>query len=67
MDCGGGSGGVNVKRAVHAIAPLSRMLDYSSRLRALSAGTGSFEMASAGFREVGDLRKKEILTEIGRA
>ncbi|KAG9096809.1 Ribosome-releasing factor 2, mitochondrial [Ceratobasidium sp. 370] len=60
-------GGAGVKRTVHAIAPLSRMLDYSNRLRALSAGTGSFEMASAGFREVGELRRKEILTEIGRA
>lgn len=61
------AGGAGVKRTVHAIAPLSRMLDYSNRLRALSAGTGSFEMSSAGFREVGDVRKMEILTEIGRA
>ncbi|KAG9118913.1 Ribosome-releasing factor 2, mitochondrial, partial [Ceratobasidium sp. 392] len=60
-------GGAGVKRTVNAMAPLSRMLDYSNRLRALSAGTGSFEMASAGFREVGELRRKEILTEIGRA
>lgn len=60
-------GGAGVKRTVHAVAPLSQMLDYSSRLRALSAGTGSFEMSSAGFREVGDVRRVEILTEIGRA
>lgn len=59
--------GAGVKRTVYAVAPLSRMLDYSNRLRALSAGTGSFEMASAGFREVGELRRKEILVEIGRA
>ncbi|EUC66383.1 translation elongation factor G2, putative [Rhizoctonia solani AG-3 Rhs1AP] len=60
-------GGAGVKRTVHAGAPLSRMLDYSNRLRALSAGTGQFEMESAGFREVGDVRRREILVEIGRA
>ncbi|KAJ1309077.1 hypothetical protein OPQ81_004756 [Rhizoctonia solani] len=60
-------GNAGVKRTVHAVAPLSRMLDYSNRLRALSAGTGHFEMESAGFREVGDLRRREILVEIGRA
>ncbi|CUA69087.1 G elongation factor, mitochondrial 2 [Rhizoctonia solani] len=59
--------GAGVKRTVHAAAPLSRMLDYSNRLRALSAGTGQFEMESAGFREVGDIRRREILVEIGRA
>ncbi|QRV87966.1 Elongation factor Tu GTP binding domain [Ceratobasidium sp. AG-Ba] len=62
-----GASGPGAKRAIYAIAPLSRMLDYSNRLRALSAGTGSFEMAGAGFRGVGELRRKEILTEIGRA
>ncbi|KAF8680966.1 P-loop containing nucleoside triphosphate hydrolase protein [Rhizoctonia solani] len=60
-------GSIGVKRTVHAVAPLSRMLDYSNRLRALSAGTGQFEMASAGFREVNDIRRREILIEIGRA
>ncbi|CAE6473191.1 unnamed protein product [Rhizoctonia solani] len=59
--------GPGVKRTVHAAAPLSRMLDYSNRLRALSAGTGQFEMESGGFREVNDARRKEILVEIGRA
>ncbi|KAF9247312.1 P-loop containing nucleoside triphosphate hydrolase protein [Melanogaster broomeanus] len=39
------------KRTIHAVAPLSRMLDYSTRLRALSAGHG--------FREVSE--------ELGRA
>jgi elongation factor G len=55
------------RRAIHAIAPLGRMLDYSNRLRALSGGHGLFEMANAGFREVSDARKLEILREIGRA
>ena len=56
-----------MKRAVQAVAPLSRMLDYSNRLRALSGGHGLFEMSPAGFRKVNEVRKMEILREIGRA
>ena len=55
------------KRTIYAVAPLSRMLDYSTRLRALSAGHGSFDMMNAGFREVTESRKLEILRELGRA
>ena len=57
----------HAKRTIYAIAPLSRMLDYSTRLRALSGGHGSFEMTNAGFRQVAGPRKLEILREIGRA
>lgn len=56
-----------LKRAIHAVAPLSQMLDYSNRLRALSGGHGVFEMVNAGFRQVSDTRQLEILKEIGRA
>ena len=56
-----------LKRNIHATAPLSKILDYSSRLRALSGGHGLFEMASAGFRTVSEPRKLEILKEIGRS
>jgi len=55
------------KQSVYAVAPLSQLLDYSNRLRALSGGHGLFEMANDGFREVSDTRKMEILREIGRA
>ncbi|TFY60806.1 hypothetical protein EVJ58_g4926 [Rhodofomes roseus] len=55
------------KRSIFAVAPLSQMLDYSSRLRALSGGHGLFEMVNAGFRKVSQARKMEILREIGRA
>ncbi|KDQ20716.1 hypothetical protein BOTBODRAFT_101128 [Botryobasidium botryosum FD-172 SS1] len=58
--------GPGIKRSVHAIAPLSKLLDYSSRLRAVSGGMGSFEMSGAGFREVGEARKEEIMRELGR-
>ncbi|KAH8105904.1 translation elongation factor 2 [Cristinia sonorae] len=57
----------SMRRSVHAVAPLSRMLDFSNRLRALSGGHGVFEMENAGFRQVGQDRKQEILKEIGRA
>ncbi|KAH7914219.1 P-loop containing nucleoside triphosphate hydrolase protein [Hygrophoropsis aurantiaca] len=56
-----------LKRTIHAVAPLSKMLDYSTRLRAISGGHGVFEMANAGFRQVAQSRKLEILREIGRA
>ncbi|KAH6915342.1 translation elongation factor 2 [Coprinopsis sp. MPI-PUGE-AT-0042] len=55
------------KHVIHASAPLSRMFDYSNRLRALSEGHGTFEMAISGFREVSEPRKMDILKEIGRA
>jgi len=57
----------HLKRTIHAVAPLSRMLDYSTRLRALSGGHGLFDMLNAGFRQVSDARRLEILREIGRA
>ncbi|KAG7096840.1 hypothetical protein E1B28_004249 [Marasmius oreades] len=56
-----------LKRSIQAIAPLSRMLDYNNRLRALSGGHGQFEMMNAGFRVVSEARRTEILREIGRA
>lgn len=61
------AGAIMFRRSIHAVAPLSRMLDYSNRLRALSGGHGQFEMSNAGFREVAETRKMEILREIGRA
>lgn len=55
-----------MKRHVCAVAPLSQMLDYSTRLRALSGGHGQFDMAPAGFRTVMPGREVEVLREIGR-
>jgi elongation factor G len=55
-----------VRRAIYGLAPLSQFLDYSQRLRALSEGHGTFEMMTAGFREVSELRRVEILREIGK-
>lgn len=64
---GKNAGSSRVQRSVYAVAPLSQMLDYSDRLRALSGGHGLFEMVNAGFRQVSEARKLEILREIGRA
>ena len=58
---------IRLKRPVDAVAPLSQMLDYSTRLRAISGGHGQFETATAGFRAVNTVRELEILKEIGRA
>lgn len=59
--------GSRLKRSLQGVAPLSQFLDYSSRLRALSEGHGVFEMSNAGFKQVSQERKMEILREIGRA
>lgn len=61
-----GSGTPRIKRTIHASAPLNKMLEYNTRLRALSAGHGLFEMAAAGFQTVTEARRVEILKEIGR-
>ncbi|KAJ7068380.1 translation elongation factor 2 [Mycena amicta] len=63
----GAAGSPRMKRTINAVAPLSQMLDYSNRLRALSGGHGVFETANAGFRVVSDSRRTDILREIGRA
>jgi elongation factor G len=57
---------IRLKRPVYAFAPLSQMLDYSTRLRAISGGHGQFETTAAGFRAVNPVRELEILKEIGR-
>ena len=59
-------GSSSMKRTVHANAPLAQMLDYASRLRAVSGGQGSFELSVAGFHVVSTARRAEILREIGR-
>ncbi|KAF8914008.1 P-loop containing nucleoside triphosphate hydrolase protein [Gymnopilus junonius] len=57
----------HLKRSIQAVAPLSQFLDYSNRLRSLSEGHGVFEASNAGFREVSEERRMDILREIGRA
>lgn len=56
-----------LKRSIHAVAPLSKMLDYTTRLRAASSGQATFSMSTLGFRRVGTGRRLEVLKELGRA
>ncbi|VDB85439.1 unnamed protein product [Peniophora sp. CBMAI 1063] len=67
MDSGSDAGTARQRRNISAVAPLSQMLDYSVRLRALSGGHSQFDMTPAGFRTVSEARKMDILKEIGRA
>lgn len=53
-----------MKRTILAVAPLSQMLDYSTRLRALSGGHGLFQMENEGFRRVSSQRTTDILREL---
>ncbi|KAI9063317.1 P-loop containing nucleoside triphosphate hydrolase protein [Trametes sanguinea] len=55
-----------MKRTILAVAPLSQMLDFSSRLRALSGGHGLFQMENDGFKKVSSQRAMDILRELGR-
>ncbi|KAH9853546.1 P-loop containing nucleoside triphosphate hydrolase protein [Lenzites betulinus] len=59
-------GSSRMKRTIMALAPLSQMLDYSTRLRALSGGHGLFHMENDGFRRVSSQRAMDILRELGR-
>lgn len=58
---------LSLRRTIHASAPLSKMLDFNSKLRALSGGRGSFSMVNDGFKIVSQERQTEILKEIGKA
>ncbi|EPQ28774.1 uncharacterized protein PFL1_03577 [Pseudozyma flocculosa PF-1] len=63
---GGGAGGKGQQTVVHASVPLARLVRYSSRLRALTGGSGSFDMQLSGFMKVSKARQAEILEELGR-
>ena len=58
---------VGLRRTIHVSAPLSKMLDFNTRLRALTGGRGSFSMLNARFKVASQDRKAEILKEIGKA
>ncbi|PWN29692.1 P-loop containing nucleoside triphosphate hydrolase protein [Jaminaea rosea] len=58
--------GARQKTTIVALVPLTKLVSYSSRLRALTAGTGTFTMRLEGFRKVSDERQKQILEELGR-
>lgn len=51
---------------VEAQVPLARMMRYSTRLRALTGGAGSYQMALHGFGIVAPARERELLQQLGR-
>ncbi|PWN48939.1 P-loop containing nucleoside triphosphate hydrolase protein [Violaceomyces palustris] len=63
---GGGGGGQNRKTTIKALVPLSNLVSYSSRLRALTGGNGNFDMRLHGFTKVSRARQDDILNQLGR-
>lgn len=59
--------GPSARMRITAQIPLSRMMRYSSRLRALTGGAGSHSMVLDGFAIAAPEREREILQELGRA
>lgn len=55
------------KSVILARAPLSNLVAYSSRLRALSAGGGTFTMTFHGFRPMQIQKQRNVLREMGRS
>ncbi|KAE8269487.1 hypothetical protein A4X09_0g2844 [Tilletia walkeri] len=58
---------VRTRTIVHALVPLARLVSYSSRLRALTGGMGTFTMELHGFAQTSREREREILRELGKA
>ncbi len=56
----------HLKASIRARAPLSALVAYSSRLRALTAGSGTFTMSFSGFKAVHGNRRQTILAALGR-
>ncbi|UZJ52432.1 hypothetical protein CBS101457_001752 [Exobasidium rhododendri] len=56
----------NVACTILATVPLVKLVNYSSKLRALTKGNGTFELDFKGFVQVDGQRQKEILGELGR-
>ncbi|WFD24566.1 hypothetical protein MEQU1_003269 [Malassezia equina] len=51
---------------LEALVPLARMMRYSTRLRALTGGTGTYRMELHGFAIVSPERERTLLQELGR-
>ncbi|RKP34266.1 elongation factor G, domain II-domain-containing protein [Dimargaris cristalligena] len=63
-DYGGpSSGGQSGLQVIHAQVPLSSMVGYSSALRSLTAGTGTFTMHLTGYGRMTAQQKKTVIQE----
>ena len=56
----------SVACTISATVPLVKLVNYSSKLRAITKGNGTFEMRFHGFVTVSAERQREILGELGR-
>jgi len=56
----------NVACTIFATVPLVKLVNYSTRLRAITKGNGTFELGFKGFVQVDEQRQNEILNELGR-
>ncbi|KAI9265504.1 P-loop containing nucleoside triphosphate hydrolase protein [Helicostylum pulchrum] len=52
------------KQVIKARVPLSSMLGYSSALRSLTGGSGSFSMRVIGYGEMGKDRERAVVSEM---
>lgn len=52
------------KQVIKAHVPLSSMLGYSSALRSLTGGSGSFSMRVIGYGEMGKDRERAVVSEM---
>ncbi|KAJ1926464.1 Ribosome-releasing factor 2, mitochondrial [Tieghemiomyces parasiticus] len=59
----GVEGNVSVNQIIHAQVPLSALLGYSSALRSLTAGTGTFTMQLVGYGTMTSQQKKLVMKE----
>lgn len=56
--------GYKPKQVIKAHVPLSSMLGYSSALRSLTGGSGSFSMRVIGYGEMGKDRERAVVSEM---
>ncbi|KAI9366293.1 P-loop containing nucleoside triphosphate hydrolase protein [Pilaira anomala] len=56
--------GYKPKQVIKAHVPLSSMLGYSSALRSLTGGSGSFSMRVIGYGEMGKDRERAVISEM---
>ncbi|KOS14213.1 mef2-translation elongation mitochondrial [Malassezia pachydermatis] len=66
LDQGSERTDVSQPLTIIALIPLARMMRYSTRLRALTGGTGTYRMTLHGFEAVSPDRERALLQELGR-
>ena len=52
------------KSSIHALVPLSEMIGFSTGLRSMTQGDGSFSMAFAHYQPVGDVMQQKMIDRV---